>query len=70
VVPEGFTGLNMCPSPTPAVERGPPGVAPHDLRTTCAKLCRADGGELEQIQLLWATLLSKRLSGILGLSKI
>jgi integrase len=29
-----------------------PGVAPHDLRRTCAKLCRAAGGELEQIQLL------------------
>ena len=25
---------------------------PHDLRRTCAKLCRASGGELEQIQLL------------------
>jgi integrase len=31
---------------------GTPGVAPHDLRRTCAKLCRAAGGELEQIQLL------------------
>jgi integrase len=31
---------------------GVPGVAPHDLRRTCAKLCRAGGGELEQIQLL------------------
>jgi len=28
------------------------GIAPHDLRRTCAKLCRAAGGELEQIQLL------------------
>ncbi len=28
------------------------GIAPHDLRRTCAKLCRAGGGELEQIQLL------------------
>jgi len=28
------------------------GFAPHDLRRTCAKLCRAAGGELEQIQLL------------------
>jgi len=27
-------------------------IAPHDLRRTCAKLCRAAGGELEQIQLL------------------
>jgi integrase len=27
-------------------------LAPHDLRRTCAKLCRASGGELEQIQML------------------
>jgi site-specific recombinase XerD len=31
---------------------GVPGIAPHDLRRTCAKLCRAGGGELEQFQLL------------------
>jgi integrase len=31
---------------------GVPGIAPHDLRRTCAKLCRAAGGQLEQIQLL------------------
>jgi site-specific recombinase XerD len=30
---------------------GVPGIAPHDLRRSCAKMCRA-GGELEQIQLL------------------
>jgi integrase len=35
-----------------AAEMGIPGIAPHDLRRTCAKLCRAAGGELEQIQLL------------------
>jgi len=29
-----------------------PRLAPHDLRRTCAKLCRAAGGDLEQIQLL------------------
>jgi len=29
-----------------------PRIAPHDLRRTCAKLCWAAGGELEQIQLL------------------
>ena len=28
------------------------GIAPHDLRRSCAKMCRAAGGELEQIQLL------------------
>lgn len=27
-------------------------LAPHDLRRTCAKLCRASGGDLEQIQFL------------------
>ena len=27
-------------------------LAPHDLRRTCAKLCRSSGGALEQIQLL------------------
>jgi integrase/recombinase XerD len=31
---------------------GVPGIAPHDCRRTCAKLCRAAGGELEQIQML------------------
>jgi site-specific recombinase XerD len=27
-------------------------LAPHDLRRTCAKLCRATGGDIEQIQFL------------------
>ena len=27
-------------------------LAPHDLRRTCAKLCRKAGGDFEQIQLL------------------
>ena len=31
---------------------GVAGIAPHDLRRSCAKMCRAAGGELEQIQLL------------------
>jgi integrase len=35
-----------------AATAGVPGIAPHDLRRTCAKLCRAAGGELEQIQML------------------
>ena len=35
-----------------ASDVGLPGIAPHDLRRTCAKLCRSLGGELEQIQLL------------------
>jgi len=35
-----------------ATAAGVPGIAPHDLRRTTAKLCRAAGGELEQIQML------------------
>ena len=35
-----------------AAAAGVPGIAPHDLRRTTAKLCRAAAGELEQIQLL------------------
>ena len=31
---------------------GHPDLTPHDLRRTCAKLCRKAGGELEQIQML------------------
>ena len=31
---------------------GLPQVAPHDLRRSCAKLCDASGGELDQIQFL------------------
>ena len=31
---------------------GLPQVAPHDLRRSCAKLCHASGGELDQIQFL------------------
>ena len=29
-----------------------PKLAPHDLRTSCARFCHAAGGELEQIQFL------------------
>jgi site-specific recombinase XerD len=35
-----------------AAETGVSNLAPHDLRRTCARLCRAAGGELEQIQFL------------------
>lgn len=35
-----------------AAELGFRGVAPHDLRRSCAKLCHAAGGQLEQIQFL------------------
>jgi integrase len=35
-----------------AAPLGFPHLSPHDLRRTCAKLCRAAGGDLEQIQFL------------------
>jgi site-specific recombinase XerD len=35
-----------------AAEAGIDKLAPHDLRRTCARLCHAAGGELEQIQFL------------------
>jgi hypothetical protein len=35
-----------------ATAAGVPGIAPHNLRRTSAKMCRAAGAELEQIQLL------------------
>ena len=41
-------------------------LAPHDLRRTCARLCHASGGELEQIQFLWGTFRFKRRSATLG----
>ncbi len=48
-----------------AESAGVPGIAPHDLRRTCAKLCRAGGGELEQIQMLLGHAF-RPLSDILG----
>jgi len=35
-----------------AAAAGVPEIASHDLRRSCAKMCRGAGGELEQIQLL------------------
>ena len=35
-----------------ALKVGIAALAPHDLRRTCARLCRSAGGELDQIQLL------------------
>jgi site-specific recombinase XerD len=35
-----------------SVAAGVPGIAPHDLRRSCAKMCRNTGADLEQIQLL------------------
>jgi integrase len=37
---------------TACCQCGLPGVAPHDLRRTCARLCHNAGGEIEQIQYL------------------
>ena len=46
-------------------------LAPHDLRRTCAKLCRKAGGDLEQIQLpCLATPRFKRQNAILGPCRI
>jgi hypothetical protein len=49
-----------------AAELGFRGVAPHDPRRSCAKLCHAAGGELEQIQFLFylATFRSRALGWI------
>lgn len=49
---------------------GVPHVAPHDLRGTTAKLCRAAGGELEQIQLLLGTPRFRQRSGTSEPSRI
>ena len=55
-----------------ADEAGVPGIAPRDLRRTCAKLCRAGGGELEQIQSLLGSRFraNHRAKSILGRSRI
>ena len=45
---------------------GVPGIAPHDLRRTCAKLCRAGAASLNRSSCSSATRRFKRLSGILG----
>src|SRR6266849_1264727 len=47
---------------------GVPKLAPHDLRRTCARLCHASGGELEQIQFLLGTSQFKPPNGTLGAS--
>jgi site-specific recombinase XerD len=43
-------------------------LAPHDLRRTCARLCHASGGELEQIQFLLGHPRCKRPNAILAAS--
>ena len=49
-----------------AAEIGVPKLAPHDLRRTCAKLCRASGGDLEQIQLTLRTCVDCYYGAVLG----
>lgn len=41
-------------------------LAPHDRRRTCARLCRAVGGELEQIQFLLGHISVQRTEHYLG----
>jgi integrase len=47
---DGKGGLAHCEGP--ARSTGVAKLAPHNLRRTCARLCHASGGELEQIQFL------------------
>jgi hypothetical protein len=47
---------------------GMPKLAPHDLRRTCARLCHAAGGELEQIQFLLGHVSVQRPSDTLAAS--
>ncbi len=41
-------------------------LTPHDLRRSCARLCRAAGGELEQIQFLLGHILVQTTERYLG----
>lgn len=47
-----------------ATKTGVTNLAPHDLRRTCARFCRAAGGELEQSSSSWGTRRSRRQSAI------
>ena len=48
LTPEAIWGMVE----TSARAMGVEGLAPHDVRRTCAKLCRKAGGDLQQIQML------------------
>jgi len=50
-----------------AAKAGIDRLAPHDLRRTCARLCHAAGGELEQIQFLLGHLSIQTTETISGL---
>jgi integrase len=49
-----------------AANSGLTGIAPHDLRRTCAKLCHEAGGELEQIRFLLGHVSVQTTEGYLG----
>jgi integrase len=49
---------------------GVPGIAPHDCRRSCAKLCRAGEGETEQIQIYWVISRCGPPSATLGRNRI
>lgn len=52
-----------------AKRSGIKGLAPHDLRRTCARLCHVAGGELDQIQFLLGTPQSRRQSDTSAVSE-
>jgi integrase len=53
VAPNGFSPkVIWSVVKTACCQCGLPGVAPHDLRRSCARLCHDAGGEIEQIQYL------------------
>ncbi len=53
VAPIGFSPKVIWSVVTTACRAcGLPGVAPHDFRRTCARLCHDAGGEIEQFQYL------------------
>lgn len=53
-----------------ATAAGVPGIAPHDLRRSCAKMCRAAGGSLSRSNCCSGTLPSRRPNGIWGPNRI
>ena len=53
ILPGGFSGWAVWNVVANAAARiNKPKLGPHDLRRTCAKLCRNKGGDIEQIQFL------------------
>jgi integrase len=51
--PEGLSSYAIWEIVTAAANKiGVPNFGPHDLRRTCAQLCRTKGGDIEQIQFM------------------